>query len=241
MLTVVPLKELHALARWVASDPSVGLRVVPRSLGWFYERRANCIWVDEDDLMGSPPNVVRGLVCHEAAHAAISRYIDFVPAPRLRSPGLVPVLNALEDCRIEAWLHAQFPATRDWIHSANERFFPEDGAGLDAQPWDVQYGLGAVHEWLHGNLPPTLDPEPREALRITQAARAAVIAAQPTEACEQSYRNSQVSLRFRSLDTRQAPTPAERGVRMAGWLAWRRVRHEIWPVVQGVLALEGAS
>ena len=27
------------------------------------------------------------------------RYVDFVPALRLRSPGLVPVLNALEDCR----------------------------------------------------------------------------------------------------------------------------------------------
>lgn len=233
MNPVVPIDELRALARAVALDGDLEVHVGDPGSGWHIQPSTGIINVDGADVVRGPADDVRGLVCHEAAHAAVTRYLHIVPRDILRITGVSSLLNSLEDCRIEDWLAARFPGTEPWIALYNDRLFPADGRGLETQPWFSQYCLGAIHEWWYGELPPSLHPEPRAALEATRAARAAYVALQPPIEAEvdldvaAAYAKSRVAGLFLSADLFAPPDGFERVVRVTAYEAWRIVWQEI--------------
>ena len=179
MMYVVPLQELQALARAVALDGRVVVRPGVPGAGWFWRPREGVVDADPLDLRLGPPDLVRGLVCHEAAHAAVTRYLTLVPREIRRDESLNALFNALEDCRVEAWLQDRFPGTMGWMKLYNERLFPADAERWCNENPAYQYCLGAVHDWWHRSPPRGLHPAARHALETTVDARRSYVAAQP--------------------------------------------------------------
>ncbi len=236
------LDELQALARAVALDASLCVVEGVAGSGWFIVPSTGVISADGDDLRSEHPDELRGLACHEAAHAAVTRYDRLVPQSLIgERPGLASLLNALEDCRIEAWLQRRLPGTRPWIDRYNDRLFPEDGGALARAPWFRQFCLGAIHEWWHGRLPPDLAEPVVEALAATRTGRQAVVDAQPPVepriAVEgiATYRSHPVARVFSELDGGLPPDPFERAVRLSAYDAWHVTWTEVRPTYESLV------
>lgn len=241
-MPVVPIDELCALARAVALDGDLDVQVGAPGSGWFIRTETGVINIDGDDVERAHPDDVRGLICHEAAHAAVTRYLHIVPKDRLRQPGMASLLNSLEDCRIEEWLAVRFPGTEAWIGIYNDRLFPEDARGLSRAPWFQQFCLGAIHEWWHGVTAPGLHPEVVRALEVTRDARQRVVALQPPVDADVSpdlaapYAKSRVARVFAARDRFAPPDTFERVVRLTAYEAWRIVYQDIVPVFVDLIA-----
>lgn len=242
MSVVVPVDELRALARAVALDADLEVTVGEPGSGWFIHPGTSTIHVDGHDLAHEHPDDVRGLVCHEAAHAAVTRYLHLVPKSELETTGMASLLNSLEDCRIEDWLARRYPGTAAWIERYNDRLFPVDAEGLDLQPWFRQYCIGAIHAWWHGVLPKNLHPEPLAALEATAEARRAYVAAEPPVDPDVSfdeagaYDSSRVAHLYAANDRFAPPDGFERVVRLRAYGAWRIVWQQIRPVYLDLVA-----
>jgi hypothetical protein len=238
----VPLEELRAIARAIALDADLDVQIGAPGSGWHIHATTGLINVDGGDLASAPADDVRGLVCHEAAHAAITRYLHMVPATILSTPGLPALLNSLEDCRIEDWLAARYPGTAAWIALYNERLFPEHGDPIATKPWFSQFCLGAIHEWWHGRLPSGLAPAPAAALAATTEARSRYIACQPPIEADVpasvtgAYAASRVSRLFADHDRYTPPDGFERAVRLSAYEAWRVAWQDIRPIYDALVA-----
>lgn len=228
------LERLTSLARAVALDPELEVRPGGRGGGWRYHAGERRIEVDPDDLEALDPDALRGLICHEAAHGALTRYPFLVPAALLEDLRVQVVLNALEDCRIETWLLDRLPGTRPWLERCNDRLFPASGLGLAGQPPVLQYALGLIHRWWHGELPETLEPAVVAALRETSVAIRQIIAIQPAG---QPYSGSRAQAVFRRLEGERRVGRAEGAVRVAAEQAWALTWTAILPVVSTLPAL----
>ena len=68
------LDALRALAAGVAVDRTLEVVEGPAGCGWSIDTHTGRIQVDPNDLERLPETEVLGLVCHEAAHAAMTRY-----------------------------------------------------------------------------------------------------------------------------------------------------------------------
>lgn len=243
---VVPVEELRALARAVALDGDLEVLVGAPGSGWFIEAKTGRINVDEADLFRGPADDVRGLACHEAAHAAVTRYLHLVPREILRTPGIASLLNSVEDCRIEEWLAVRFPGTAAWIESYNNRLFPKDGGAIGEQPWFQQYCLGAIHEWWYGEPPAGLHAEPAKTLAITRGARLAYVAAQPPVEADldlllaSPYVGSRAAGVFDKDDVFAPPDAFEKVVRLVAYDAWRLVWRDIRPAYLDLIARDTA-
>lgn len=238
---VVELGELRALARAVAVDGSLDVVLGEPGSGWFISAETGIINVDAADATRRHPDDVRGLICHEAAHAATTRYLHMMPMEALKRPGMASLMNSLEDCRIEDWLAARFPGTIPWIDLYNSRLFPPGAPHLGTQPWFQQYCLGLIHEWWHGELPPTLADEPRQALEVTREARQAVIGTQPPATADLdlmevlAYDRCPARALFRHRDQFAPPDAFERVVRTRAFDAYRLTWTEIRPVYEDLM------
>jgi hypothetical protein len=247
MSTVVTVEELTALARAIALDASLEVVVGQPGGGWFINPETGVIHVDGGDLKTAPPDDLRGLICHEAAHAAVTRYLTLVPRKNLRQPGIASLMNSLEDCRIEDWIVERFPGAKAWVDLYNTRLFPEDAKGLDAQPYFRQFCLGAIHEWWHGELPPNLHEAPRAALEVTRDARQRIVAAQPPIDAEIEivetlrYEGHPVSRVYQSSDAFLPPDAFERLVRLAAYEAYRITWLEVRPVYLHLIRQDTAN
>lgn len=236
--------ELTALVRAVAMDPDLQVVVGPKGSGWFITPSLGRVSVDADDLVHQHPDDLRGLACHEAAHAAVTRYLSLVPPAMLAEPGMAALLNALEDCRIETWIMHRLPGARAWVQQYNDRLFPADGAGLADKPYFVQFCCGAIHDWWHGALPETLAPAVVEALTQTAEARQQVIALQPPADphvsldAAMAYRGSRAESAFSVRDRFSPPDGFERLVRLSAFTAWGVVWREVLPAYRSLLRLD---
>ncbi len=241
MSMAVDIGELRALARAVALDGGLEIELGQPGSGWFINPQTGVINVDRGDLENQPADDVRGLICHEAAHAAVTRYLHLVPLRILKRPGIASLMNSLEDCRIEEWLQERFPGSSDWIDLYNSRLFPADAQGLDRQPWFQQFCLGAIHEWWHGELPGNLHDEPRQALELTRESRRAIVQAQPPHHADVdlaqalAYDGSIVHDLFRRPDQYNPPDTFERLVRLTAYAAYRHTWLEVRPVYEDLI------
>lgn len=243
---VVPVDELRALARGVALDADLEVSIGDPGSGWFIDPKTGMINVDGGDLERGPPDDVRGLICHEAAHAAVTRYLHLVPRDIIKTTGMASLLNSLEDCRIEDWLARRYPGTEPWIEMYNDRLFPEDAKGLSEQPWFSQFCLGAIHEWWHGQMPGNLHDEPRAALEATREARQRYIDLQPPVEGDvgldavAAYPRSRVSALYARDDLFGPPDAFERAVRLTAYDAWRILWQEVKPTYLDLVARDKA-
>ncbi len=241
MHAVTDIEELRALARAVALDEGLDLQLGEPGSGWFINPKTGIINVDGGDLAGQTADDSRGLICHEAAHAAVTRYLHLMPLHILKRPGIASLMNSLEDCRIEEWLKIRFPGSGEWIDLYNNRLFPDDAKGLEQQPWFQQFCLGAIHEWWHGELPPNLHDAPAEALETTREARQRIIAAQPPHdadvdlAAAFAYNGSPVEELFRRRDRFVPPDTFEKLVRLTAFIAYRITWLEIRPIYEDLI------
>jgi len=115
------LAELAGLVRLASGRPGLQLVAGQPGCGWSFNWRAERVTVDPDDIRQLAPDLCRGLALHEAAHAAITVVHQFVPGQLLQR--LLPLINAIEDLRIENWMQRQFPGAAPWISAYNEIFF----------------------------------------------------------------------------------------------------------------------
>jgi hypothetical protein len=244
---IVPVDELRALARAVALDADLEVQIGDPGSGWFIQPATGMINADGGDMIRGPADDVRGLVCHEASHAAVTRYLTLVPKDVLRTTGMASLLNSLEDCRIEDWLETRYPGTKHWIELYNTRMFPEGARGLDDQPWMAQFCLGAIYEWWHGTVPDTLHAEAIAALDATRDARERYVAAQPPVTAEldldvvASYHRSRVAQLFAKEDRFAPPDAFERAVRVSAYEAWRVLWQDIRPIYLDLIARDHAN
>ncbi|MCB9669724.1 MAG: hypothetical protein H6734_09670 [Alphaproteobacteria bacterium] len=233
------LQSLRALAAGVALDAGLDVVTGEPGSGWAIDPRSGTIHVDPNDLATLPEAELHGLLCHEAAHAAVTRYLWLVPPHLLREPGIAMLLNALEDCRIEDWLVKRLPGTVPWVEAYNDRLFPADGT-LEGRPPFVQFCLAIVHAWWHGELPAGLHPAVTEALASTREARRAVVAEAPpvhaTPTSDPAYAGSRVARVFERLGE-GAVDGFEQRVRLSAARAWQRTWQDVVPVFRELVAL----
>jgi len=245
------LVVLGGLARAVAFDDRLRVVEGDPGRGWSLDSRSGCIRCDPDDLQQAHADDVRSLVCHEAAHWAVTRYPVLVPPSVLAEPGVAPLLNALEDCRIETWLARRFPGTAAWIRRTNERLLPVSLEVIAEQPLAHQFCLGAILGWWQDQRgeavvwPDALAQEVVDALDATHEARAAARARQPPAdvlvAGDSGYSGSGLARRFAASDARQPPDAFERAVRMSAWAWWSLVHRSIRPAYQPLVDIDLAT
>lgn len=236
-LTDVPAKLL-ALLPGLVPGADLRLAIGRPGEGWSYAARSDTITLDPDDLQRDELEVL-GLLQHEAAHAAITRYPWLVPEHLLREPGVGLLLNALEDVRIERWMARRLPGSGPAFAALNRRWVPADGGRIPTAPPYQQFALGALHEGLHGELPEGLDDAVRARLDETRAAREAVWAAQPpTEPLLRctTYAGSRVERVFERQDRGAAVEPWEAEVRCVAAQAWATVYTSILPAFRTLVA-----
>lgn len=236
-----PVHEtLLALARAVALDGSLGLEWGKPGCGWAYLPERHLIVGDPQEVEGLPLDVAQALVAHEAGHAAITRYHHFVAAGETPA-GLKSLLNALEDCRMEAWLTERYPGLGRWLEEAFLTIAKRPGCELPCQPRFVQFCMGLILEWRQGALPPGLRPEVIQALEATRQARQRVVASRPPRSRSvspllvASYPSSPAAAFFSVADRKQTPTPFEQAVRLTAYEAYSITVEEVWPLVKDLV------
>lgn len=233
------LAELAQIGRLLARRPDI--TVVEGDQGWSFNCRTGVISMDRRRLRKESASFNRGLLCHEAAHGALTRLTPFLREIYFRRRDVYAVLNALEDCRIEAWLLETFPGCRPNIEEYNGKLIGETVGGRSAPPADRP--LIAVLPWLivsswwHGREHLALPPEWRKVQDEIWPAIEAVTqflprARLPAAEVRQRYVASGTSLLFLAEDCRQAPDVWEQEVRLCQAQAWEVFVRIILPVVR---------
>jgi hypothetical protein len=119
--TTALLEELTGLVRLGARRGDLVVHAGEPGAAWSFDWAAGVITVDPDDLGSLAPDLCRGLALHEAAHAAVTVLHELLTRDVLER--LMPLLNVVEDIRIEVWMRAQFPGAAPWIRAYNDVFY----------------------------------------------------------------------------------------------------------------------
>lgn len=221
------LDELQSLAAIASSQPDIVVQRGESGCQWSFNWKTQTITANPEDLDLRPPDYCRGLILHESAHAAITRLAEIVPDEWKRR--IHPLLNVIEDCRIETWLQQRFPGSAPWIRLYNDRLF---GKSSDATSSRVAsdpaaaFLSGMLDRWWNESPVLTLHPEAAAALdRIWPHFQPAAAAFPPPraevpESVIRSYPAHPVSLCFQAQDHHNPPTRAECEIRMCQHLMW---------------------
>ena len=169
--------ELTQLVRMAARRPDLVLTVGPPDCGWSFRWTDALVQVDPGDLTARAPDLCRGLVVHEAAHAAVTRLQDLLPIAELGR--LMPLLNVVEDCRIETWIRARFPGAAPWVRAYNDVLFGEMRAAPQPRSRQAQFGRALLERWWFGDASAGLHPAVGSALTRTAGAVEQAISRQP--------------------------------------------------------------
>ena len=169
--------ELAQLVRTAARRPDLVMQEGKTGCSWSFDWGRDIVTVNPEDLRALAPDLCRGLALHEATHAAVTVLHDILPSARLRQ--LLPLLNTLEDIRIEVWMRARFPGATPWIRAYNDVFYGrirEEPLPLGRQ---AQFLRGVLELWWLGTTTPGTLPEVEQALALCGDAIAAATACQP--------------------------------------------------------------
>ncbi|MFM2152979.1 MAG: hypothetical protein RL199_1414 [Pseudomonadota bacterium] len=198
------LEELGRLAAMAARRGDLVVVAGKPACGWSFRWSDGRIQVDPDDLAGRAPDLCRGLVVHEAAHAAVTRLEEVLSPVRLKA--LMPLLNVVEDCRIETWLRSQLPGSAPWIRAFNDVLFGEMRAAPVPRSRRAQMMRGLLETWWFGTTVPGLLPEVLAALRSTSGAVERAIDCQPPvgEATSRALFEAQQAM-WRAVETGVLP------------------------------------
>ena len=232
------LPELQSLATLASSCPDVVLNVGEPDCNWSFNWVTRTITVNPTDLALRPPDYCRGLILHESAHAALTRFRDMVPL-ELYQAGIHPLLNVIEDCRIENWLQERFPGCRPWIRLYNDRILGSiSDASRERLAKDPAGGFlsGLLDHWWNETSVLILHPDSQAALAQVMPYFEQAIAAYPSPAVPDATRTRQhynahpVSICYRAQDHDSEPSPGECVIRMLQHRAWSIIWQHIVPV-----------
>jgi Mg-chelatase subunit ChlD len=232
------LPELQSLATLASSCPDVVLKVGEPDCNWSFNWVTRTITVNPTDLALRPPDYCRGLILHESAHAALTRFRDMVPL-ELYQAGIHPLLNVIEDCRIENWLQERFPGCRPWIRLYNDRILGTiSDASRERLAKDPAGGFlsGLLDHWWNETSLLILHPDSQAALAQVMPHFEQAIAAFPSPAAPDATRTRQhynahpVSICYRAQDHDSEPSPGECVIRMLQHRAWSIIWQHIVPV-----------
>ncbi|MEI7910590.1 MAG: vWA domain-containing protein [Verrucomicrobiota bacterium] len=232
------LPELQSLAALASSCPDVVLNVGEADCNWSFNWATRIITVNPVDLALRSPDYCRGLILHESAHAALTRFGDIVPS-EIYQANIHPLLNVIEDCRIENWLQQRFPGCRPWIRLYNDRILgritDSDRKRLAADPAGG-FLAGLLDHWWNESSVLTLHPESQAALEQVMPHFEQVIAAFPSPESpdatriRQHYHSHPVSICYCAQDHDSEPSSAECIIRMLQHRVWAITWQHIVPV-----------
>lgn len=169
--------ELEGLVRIAARRPDLTVREGHPGCPWSFAWGAGVVTVNPEQLRAFAPDLCRGLALHEAAHAAVTVLQDIVP-PSLFDR-IQPLLNTLEDIRIEVWMRSRFPGAAPWIRAYNDVIYGHNRGRSPPRSRQVQFLLGILECWWYGTPAPATLPEVCAALDECRGAISAATGFQP--------------------------------------------------------------
>jgi len=237
------LSELTSLAALASCRTDLTLQVGDADCHWSFNWATNVITVNPTDLALRPPDYCRGLILHESAHAALTRVAEIIPRA-LYQADLHPLLNVIEDCRIENWLQLRLPGCRPWMRLYNDRILGNPSETIREHISSNPAGgflSGLLDQWWHETPQLELHPETQRALSEVLPHFQDAIAAFPgpraphAAPVRKSYHAHPVSLCFRSQDYHWEPSPEECIIRMLQHRMWNITWQHIVPVYRRLL------
>ncbi len=169
--------ELEQLVRIAAKRPALELRRGEPGCAWSFHWARNVVTVDPDHVRLCAPDLCRGLVLHEATHAAVTRYHGLLSRSLLERYGAM--MNVVEDVRIEIWMRAKFPGAAPWIRAYNDALFGQSRLQPPPRSRQAQFLCGLLETWWFGGLSPNALPEVTDAIEAVRRPLAEATACQP--------------------------------------------------------------
>lgn len=239
------IKELEGLAALVSHQPELTVVVgTNHDCLWSFNWAERRITANAADIILQPPDFCRGLILHEAAHAALTRLWDIVPAPLLQDMLVHMLLNTIEDCRIERWLQKRLPGSVAWIQFYNDTLFADllvtARDTLERDPGGA-FLTAILCRWWYGRDPQHLPQATLDALAETWPHIQLAVEACPAADCPVSvqtgsrYASHPVKVCYCGMDRGDEPTPMELEIRMAQHEMWDLVWRKILPVFRRLI------
>ncbi len=231
----IQLRELEELIRLVARRGDITLAVGEPGGSWRIALESGRVTCDPVHLATRSADYCRGLALHEAAHACLTRYHEQLPPELLRAPGMMTLLNVVEDCRIETWLAARLPGCKPWIQSYNDDLFGNMRVANPRAPRSSQFLAGLLATWWYGHAPEGMNPDAAEALAAaTPALLRAVrlhppVSPMPGGLLREVYARHPLARAMLAPDSLRAPDDDEIAARLAQYAAWSVIYAEILP------------
>ncbi len=169
--------ELEGLVRIAARRPTLTVREGQPGSAWSFSWDADIVTVDPTHLRELAPDLCRGLALHEASHAAVTVLHRILAESHLAR--IMPLLNAIEDIRIEVWMRSRFPGATPWIRAYNDVFYGFNRGKPLPRSRQVQFLLGILELWWHGTTAIGTLSEVLAALDACRSSVAAATACQP--------------------------------------------------------------
>jgi len=169
--------ELEGLVRIAARRPTLTVREGQPGSDWSFSWAADVVTVDPTHLRELAPDLCRGLALHEASHAAVTVLHRILAEPQLAR--IMPLLNTIEDIRIEVWMRSRFPGAAAWIRAYNDVFYGFNRGQPLPRSRQVQFLLGILELWWYGTAAAGALPEVLAALDACRGPIATATACQP--------------------------------------------------------------
>jgi len=169
--------ELEGLVRIAARRPALTVCEGRPGCSWSFSWDADVVTVDPVHLRELAPDLCRGLALHEASHAAVTVLHRILAEDHLAR--ILPLLNTIEDIRIEVWMRSRFPGATPWIRAYNDVFYGFNRGQQLPQSRQAQFLLGILELWWYGTTAAGTLPEVLSALQTCHGSVAAATACQP--------------------------------------------------------------
>lgn len=171
------LRELCQLAATIACRSDLHVVLGDPGCGWSFNWSRGRITVDPEDLQALAPDLCRGLILHEASHAAVTVLHQVLSRQQLQQ--LMPLLNTIEDMRIESWMRRRVPGAASWIRAYNDAIYGQLRDAPLPESRREQFLRGILEQWWWGSVSNGMRPEVELALLNCQTAITDAVACQP--------------------------------------------------------------
>lgn len=225
----------------IAQRPDLTLKEGDRmNAPWSFNWACNLITLNPADLRIRHRDYSRGLIVHEAGHAAITR-ANVIPPYLMKDSAARLLFNVIEDCRLETWAMRRWPGCRPWVEMYNSELLEWDsGTKADGPRCEAERFMNAIlFRWWSGHNPPGLSDRLRSELETLwpdlQKAISLYPDPDPAEdpaAVIRAYRNHPASICFRGPRGTQCLDAGECDIRVRQYEMWRIVADRILPRVR---------